>query len=253
MTPEREKWLELAVDIGRGLLENGAETYRVEETISHILKATGIRKVDVFAIPTSIITSISDEHGPLTRVERIGARGTDLNRVTQLNSLSRWIYDEKPDVTQARDALNALLKQRAYPAVVKTLGFALVAASFTLLFGGAWVDAAAAALCGMVTKPLLDQLDRFQTNPFFVNIIGGFLIAATALLTVHAGLAKDLDLVIIGTVMNLVPGLAITNSMRDIIAGDLVAGLTKLTEALIIGTAIALGTGLMLVMAGKLA
>ena len=43
--------------------------------------------------------------------------------------------------------------------------------------------------------------------------------------------------------MNLVPGVVLTNVMRDMIAGDLVAGLTKLAQALITAPGIALGTG----------
>lgn len=252
METDHQQLLEVALDIGRGLLESGAETYRVEESISLILTSYGITKVDVFAIPTCIITSISDGTKTSSRVERIFHRSTNLDRVTNLNSLSRYICSEKPDLLEIRQKLSHIMSQRSYPLAIKMLGFALVAAAFTVFLGGGWTDALAAATCGLITKPVIELLERFQTNIFFTDIIAGALIAASALVLSHIGLTSMIDLVIIGTLMNLVPGVAITNSMRDIIAGDLVAGLAKLTEALIIGTAIALGTGLSFIIANAL-
>jgi uncharacterized membrane protein YjjP (DUF1212 family) len=252
MQTDRQELLTLALDIGRGLLENGAETYRVEESVNRILVAYGIPKAEVFAIPTCIITSISEGGDTSSRVERIFHRGTNLDRVMKLNSLSRWICNDLPSVEEIRERLNAILRERSYPLVVKVIGFSLVAAAFTVFLGGGPMDALVAALCGVVTKPVIELLERYQMNIFFADIIGGALIAGVALLAAGLGLTSQVDLVIIGALMNLVPGVAITNSMRDIIAGDLVAGLAKLIEALIIGTAIALGTGLSFVIASFL-
>ena len=50
--------------------------------------------------------------------------------------------------------------------------------------------------------------------------------------------------------MTLVPGVAITNSMRDVIAGDLMAGMVRGLEALLVALALALGTGVALVVMG---
>ncbi len=244
MKSDKEKLLEQSLNIGRALLENGAETYRVEESISRIMTAYGIPKVEVFAIPTCIITSICAEDGTLTKVERITQRTTNLDRVTQLSNLSRQICENRPEAQAIRSQLDRILAKPSYPFYMQLLAFMLVASSFTVVFGGNLRAGLAAALCGLCTKPVLDLLVRFQTNVFFTNIIGGALIAAVALAVMHLGISDQIDLIIIGTLMNLVPGVAITNSMRDIIAGDFVSGLTKLTEAVIIGVAMALGTGL---------
>ena len=72
------------------------------------------------------------------------------------------------------------------------------------------------------------------------------MAGATAFGLVQLGFGQNLDKIIIGVLMNLVPGVALTNFMRDIIAGDLIAGLTKLVEALLTATGIALGTGVAL-------
>jgi uncharacterized membrane protein YjjP (DUF1212 family) len=243
MKSEQENLLALSLNIGRGLLENGAETYRVEESIGRIMTAYGMEQAEVFAIPTCIIASVSRDGQTLTRVERITQRRTNLDRISRLNNLSREICDRKYSTSVIKAELNKIMSQQAYPFWLQTAGFVLVAAAFTIMFGGDFRAALAAALCGLVTKPVIELLQRYQTNVFFANIIGAAVIAAVALAASRLGLSGQVDLIIIGTLMNLVPGVAITNSMRDIIAGDLVAGLTKLTEALIIGTAIAIGTG----------
>ena len=70
--------------------------------------------------------------------------------------------------------------------------------------------------------------------------------AFVALALTAAGIGQNSDSIIIGALMALVPGIAFTNAMRDIMAGDMVAGISKAAEALLIGAAIALGTALAL-------
>jgi uncharacterized membrane protein YjjP (DUF1212 family) len=43
--------------------------------------------------------------------------------------------------------------------------------------------------------------------------------------------------------MLLVPGVALTTSMREVMAGDMISGITRMTESLLTATAIALGVG----------
>ena len=99
---------------------------------------------------------------------------------------------------------------------------------------------------GALTKPASLQLEKFHTNPFFANIMLSGMTAALALLSVWAGAGQHVDKIVIGAFMNLVPGVAFTNSLRDIIAGDLIAGLTRLTEALLTALAMALGAGIVM-------
>ena len=44
--------LALAVEIGDALLRNGAEVYRVEDTVMHILEAYEIENYDVYVLST---------------------------------------------------------------------------------------------------------------------------------------------------------------------------------------------------------
>lgn len=246
-----QKLLNTATDVGHFLLENGAEIYRVEESIQRILFAYGVKHVDVFAIPTYItITITTSDDKCYTRLRRIYSRGTNYTAVEALNDLCRYVCRQTPSLEEIHQRLKEIRRLPTYPIWLQVAAFAAVAWSFTLFFGGNAADSLVAAFCGALIRMVMQQLDRFHTNPFFINLINSALVAVIATLAVQWQLGGHADKIIIGTLMNLVPGVAITNSMRDIIAGDLMAGQVKAMEALLVALALALGTGVALIVVG---
>mgnify|MGYP005764249495 FL=1 len=241
-----EDLLSTATEIGVLLLENGAEIYRVEESVIRILQAYGVEEADVFAIPSCLITTVSVDGKNHTKLCRVYSRRTDLDRVERYNNLCRRICRQTPDRKEILRALGEIKGRPVYRLPMQSLAFALSASAFTLFFGGNWMDALCAAAIGALTKPASLQLEKFHTNPFFANIMLSGMTAALALLSVWAGAGQHVDKIVIGAFMNLVPGVAFTNSLRDIIAGDLIAGLTRLTEALLTALAMALGAGIVM-------
>jgi len=244
---ERLDLLHVSTDIAYALLESGAEIYRVEESILRMFKAYGMDGGSVFAIPTFLLVSLPGDDGkPLTEMRRIGNHGSDLAKVGAYNDLCRRICKNAPDAESIRREMQTITAIPHHPFWLQVAAFGVVGLGFTLLFGGSGIDAAAALLCGMAIKLVLHQFDRFEANSFFTTICVSFVAGAAAFGLVQLGFGQNLDKIIIGVLMNLVPGVALTNFMRDIIAGDLIAGLTKLVEALLTATGIALGTGVAL-------
>ncbi len=242
--------LDLALEIGCRLLENGAETYRVEESVLHILDAYGGGQGDAFAVPTCLIVTVREERESgthsHTRLKRIHERGTNLDRVARLNDLCRRICRDKPDCRTAFTEVEKAACSKTYRLPVQILSAVLIAFSFTLFFGGGIRESLCAVVCGAALKLALRGMDYFGTNWFFANIVGSAIVSLLAVAALRLGLCGQIDSIIIGTLMNLVPGVALTNSMRDIIGGDLISGLTKLVEAVMVAAAIALGTGVVL-------
>lgn len=237
--------LNLSAEMGYGLLESGAEIYRVEESVQRILKAYGLATGEVFAIPNCIIVSLVTPDGrALTRVRRMSTHGTDIDQLERYNSLCRRLCAETPDARAALEQLeHTRAGRRAFPLPVRLLAYFTGAAAFTFFFGGTPADALCAGACGLAIALCLTFLTRLRTNLFFKTVAGGAVSALLALALVLAGVGKSVDLVTIGALMLLVPGLIFTNAMRDIMAGDMVAGITKTAEALLTGVGIALGTG----------
>lgn len=239
--------LNVSTQLGQMLLESGAEIYRVEESIQRMALAYGAKEADVYAVPTSIIVTINttDEFN-ITKTKRIYSRSTNLDKVERLNNLCRYICHERPDLKAVKQELKEISHRPKYSFPMQLFAYALTSSTFTLFYGGNIADAMCALFIGPLIKIISHQLDRFRTNPFFITILCSIVAASFATLAYHLNLADHIDKMIIGLVMNLVPGVAITNSVRDVIAGDFIAGQTKMTEALLTATSIALGTGIAL-------
>lgn len=240
--------LNLSTEIGYRLLENGAEIYRVEESVQRILRAYGLNTGEVFAIPNCLISSLVTPAGQaLTRIRRMPSHGTDIDQLERYNNLCRHICAETPPLEEAENQCDALLAyRRSYSLPALLAAYALGAGAFVLFFNGTWRDAACGALCGLAIGVCLTFLTRLRSNLFFKTLLGGAVSALLALGLRVVGLGDNVDLITIGALMILVPGVLFTNALRDIMAGDMVAGITKIAEALLIGVAIALGTGVAL-------
>lgn len=235
--------LDLATDIGYELAMCGAETFRIEESISRILGTYGVTS-EVFAIPNCLIVSIETPEGELiTRMRRIGYHGNDLDGVECFNAMSRAICNRKPSIEEAHSWLNqSHLIRKQYSPLVYLLGNAMGAFGFALFFGGNCIDAILAAVCGLVVGLMGRFMGTVKTNPFFKTIASSFVMALIAYSMAGFGLTNNVDAVIIGTLMILVPGLLFTNAMRDIIYGDTNSGVNRIVQVLLIAMAIALGT-----------
>lgn len=236
--------LALAVEIGYRLQSSGAETYRVEEAVRRIFQAYGVKSGEVFSIPNSLIVSVIDSNDqPITRLRRIPNHGTDIDRIERVYDYCRMICRETPDVEQARAALYAMDgKYPTFPMWLQMAGYFVGGGAFTLFWGGSFLDALAGGLCSLLIGLSLYMMGKLEANLFVKTIIAAFLSALAAEALVQFGLGNSADYITIGALMTLVPGLVFTNFLRDLMAGDLVAGLIKLVEALLTAGAIAIGT-----------
>lgn len=234
--------LDMATDLGYELAMAGAETFRVEESISRVLASYGVES-EVFAIPNYLIVTILVDGAPITRMRRIGSHGNDLDAVEKLNSLSRRYCRQRPEphegMTWLTQALDSVEK---YPFWMEYVGDFIGAAGFALLFSGSWQDSLCAGFCGIVVGIVTNLLARQKSNPFFRTIAAAFVMALLAYALSTLGLAPNPDAVTIGALMLLVPGLLFTNAMRDIIYGDTNSGINRVVQVLLTAIAIALGT-----------
>ena len=234
---------DLAATMGYHLAMSGAETFRVEDTIHRILLAYGV-ECEVFAIPNSVSVSLEAANGkPLMIMRRIGFHGNDLEKMEKLNALSRQICAKKPAVDEAMEWLHKTLAScRTYSTGAFYLGNVLVGIGFCLVFGGALSDCLWAGLIGLIIGLVTRFMDRREANPFFSTILASCLMALPAYAAAGLGWLKSPDAAIIGALMLLVPGLLITNSMRDIIYGDTNSGIFRIVQVVLTALAIALGT-----------
>ena len=234
---------DLAVTMGYHLAMSGAETFRVEDTVHRILRAYGV-ECEVFAIPNSISVSLEAANGkPLMLMKRIDFHGNDLETMEKLNALSRRICTERPEVDEAMTWLHETLAAcRTYRTGVIYLGGVLVGLGFCLVFGGTLLDCLWAGLMGLIIGLVTRFMDKQEANPFFSTLLAACCMALPAYIAAGLGLMDSPDAAIIGTLMMLVPGLPITNAMRDIIYGDTNSGINRIVQVFLIAAALAVGT-----------
>lgn len=245
--------LDTALALGQRLQLSGAETYRVEEAVSRLLKAYGAEG-DVFSIPNCIILSVkTGDNQTLTRMCRISGHGTDLDRIEQYSNLSRRLCSEAPPL----DTAAALLKEtdcrsRSYGFPAQLAASFVAAAGFAMFFQGSLPDAVAAGISGIVAGFFIYVLDRLNANSFFKTLLTAFMASACSCLLSLTHLVRNLDAAIIGPLTILVPGFLFTNSMRDIIYGDTMSGVNRLVQVIIVSLAIAIGSSFAVAMAHAL-
>ncbi|BCZ46298.1 membrane protein [Clostridium gelidum] len=237
------KLIKISTLAGKIMLESGAETYRVEETISRICIAYGAHTADSFVIPTGIMVTITHYDEVATLVKRITSRGVDLNKIDAINDLSRRVQTETIDLCDFNKELIKISTEPRYSPTITLLCSSISAGCFSIMFGGTVKDFFAASLIGAIIKIVMIIFQKLNINEFFVNSFCGGLCAILAIMLLKLNLCSNLDKTIIGSIMLLVPGLIITNAIRDTIAGDFLSGITKASEAFLIAVSIAVGTG----------
>lgn len=234
--------LKLALDIGEEMLSSGAEVHRVEDSLNRILSAFGAKRADVFIITTSMIVSITTSAGEvITQTRRIGPSGMDFDKLHKLNALSRRICGEQITCEEIKRELDAIKPSKTYPLWVEFICYAVIAGAFTMFFGGNWAQAIVSLVIGIGIRVVLLIFDKTVKNRIFSKFIASFLATALAYISVKLGLAPGPDEIIIGNIMVLIPGIGLTNSLRDVFTGDSITGLLRFIEALLIALAIAAG------------
>ncbi|WP_090553290.1 threonine/serine exporter family protein [Natronincola ferrireducens] len=246
----RKKILVLALYAGEIILKNGGETYRVEDTIMRICKSRGFSYVDSYVTPTGIFVSVDNKSENqdeiLSYVKRIKSRTINLNKVAKVNDFSRRFVETDIGVEEGIKILKSIDYLLPYPYYIHAIFGGLASGFFALLFGANFLEFLSAFLTSILVTYTLKFLDSIEFPPFLTHISAGAVAAIMAILLSLLHPLINIDKVIIGAIMVMVPGVAITNAVRDSIAGDLVAGLSRAAEALIIATSIAFGVGFIL-------
>ncbi len=235
------------LDVGETLLTGGAEIMRVEDTLTRLCRAYGFADSDVFTIPSGIILTARTPDGEaLTQTRRIRVRGTDLDIVARANALSRRLCAEPLPLDELGAAIDELRQSRPYPLWLQFVTYGVVSAVFSLFFGGSLRDGCAAGLAGLVLFCAMTLGGRLRINRILLSALCSGLTALTVALLCAVGLGQDADKIIIGNIMLLIPGLALTTSLRDVINGDLVSGLLGFFESIVKALAVAAGPALVL-------
>lgn len=247
--PDLHKVLELALEAGRILLRNGAEIFRVEETIDHICKRFDIEEVDSFVLSNGIfLTAHINGEESFAKVKHIPMAGIHLGIVTEVNALSREISAGMVGVDEAFERLKEIEKLPPKKSTYLVLAAGLGSGCFCYLLKANIWESLTAFVIGTLLYTFVIFAQKHSMSKIIINIVGGGFITVLALAATSMNLpfAVRLDKVIIGSILPLVPGVSFTNAIRDIADSDFISGTVRMIDALLVFVYIAIGVGFVL-------
>lgn len=234
---------------GKIMMENGSEVYRVEDTMNRIAANAGFPKSVSYVTATGIFLSLEQSKG--TQLTDVQDRSINLEKVVAVNHLSRLFAEKKITLEELSKSLAAI--DQTVPTFSKrlqVLSAGVVSCTLMYIFGGTWVDFVATFVIGCLGYIVALAIKKWSHLRFLDMFTAALAIGCLAIAAVRLHLAGNVDHIIIGAVMPLVPGVAITNSFRDILSGDLLSGTARGIEALFIAAAIGVGIATALIFLG---
>lgn len=246
MQKEKEREImETAMLAGEILLENGAEIFRVEDTVKRICTHYGMHSGSTFVLTNGIfVTSGNAVEETFARVRQLPVRGANLDKVAAVNQLSREIVEGRYTVGEARDMLEEIKKRPGKSKKMLLFAAGMSAACFCHMFGGNLTDSAAAFLAGVLVYLFILLVGDPWLSKIVTYVAGGAIVTLTCAFLSGLYAGSHMNEMIIGAMMPLVPGLAFTNGIRDLANGDYLSGSVRLLDAMLVFLCIAVGAGL---------
>lgn len=248
------KLLQAILDIAEEMLICGAEVERVEDSIERMCDAYGCTRTNAFIITSNIQVTFEDPDGNIiTQIRRIVRNDVNFDRLDYLNDLSRYICATKPSLPDLMEKYEEVMNRKQLPVWVEYLGAVLASSGFAVFFGGNLADGLYAAALGMIITAVRRTLGKYEKNALALAFMSSVIAGGVAVLAIPLGINVHIDKVMIGGIMLLIPGIAMTNSIRDMLAGDIGTGLLRLANSLLLAVTIACGFALPMILMGGVA
>ena len=241
--------MQVATEAGHIMLENGAEIFRVEETMERITRHYGIDSGRFFVLSNGILTSGGNRY---SNVEFIPFKGAQLEKVVAVNRLSRAIEKGGCSIQEARERLAGIRSMKSKPFLEQVMGSAVGSGAFCAIFGGSLLDCAASFVTGLLLYVFVLLVSRHGMSKIVTNILGSILATSLSVVFMNIGFGEHPGNMIIGSLIPLIPGVPFTNGIRDLANEDYIAGSTRMIDALTVFFCIAAGVALTFLVDGRI-
>lgn len=244
--------LSLAIETGRIMLQNGAEIFRVEDTMKRIATYYGVNDNDFFVLTNGIFTSALEENGnSFARIRYIPVNSPNLAKVIAVNQLSREIVMGRYTLEEFKKELKRIDKIGTLPKSLSIWATSLSAGCFTILFSGTIRDALGALTAGFILWLFLNYLSKPYLSKITSNLLSSLLVTIVCLFFHYFGFSDNLNAMIAGAIIPLIPGITFVNGIRDIGNGDYISGAVRLLDSIFVFICISVGVGIVLTFYSK--
>lgn len=237
--------MEVAVLAGEIMLKSDAEIYRIEDTMCRILRISQLERAEAFVTTTGIMATLDDvTMNPISIIRRVDRRKTNLNDIYLVNDISRKLCTNEIGLEDAFTELKNIQKIEQYPDLILWIATLITSASFALVLGGNLMDCVISAMNGLIVVFFTIITKKKNISIFIINMIMSIFIAIHTMIYVNlSGNYDTMEIIIASSIMPMLPGVAITNAIRDTLQGDYLSGTSRTMEAFLIAFSIAVGIG----------
>lgn len=231
---------------GRILIENGSNMERVNDTLSRMAKNAGVRDFQAFTTVTGLV--VGTLNNPHAQVITVRQRRNNLGKVAAVNEVSRELAQHTVDIFQAYAKLQLIDRQLPdrWQNWYETIAAAVLSWALMIVFTRNSVDSWAGFLTGGIGYATYSYLIRKFRVQYLGEFCSSLLIGMLAVIFVKLNWANNINDIIIGAIMPLVPGVPLTNAARDLASGNLISGPTRGIEAIL--TAVSIGSAIAIVL-----
>lgn len=233
---------------GQLLLQHGAETQRIEETVHRMGTGLGCDWMDILVSPNALVVTAISAGEFRTKVRRVVNIGINMDVIDQINELSRGISAGTVDAAMVRNELRRISDMpRLYNRWLIVGMVGLACAAFSQLFGGDTAVFLVTFAASSVAMFVRQELSHRYFNPFLVTIATAFTAGIIASSATLFKLSPEPQIALAASVLLLIPGVPLINSAEDLIKGHFVIGFMRgLTGAFV---TLCIAIGLLLAMA----
>lgn len=239
--------MQIALYAGELLVRNGAEMYRAEETIMRISEAGGVHDVTPFVTPTILFIAKGEGENVLY-TKNITKRSNNITKITLVSDFSRKFVEGTVDISEAMDYLRKIDEYKGYSYPFLLFAAGIGCGLFAVLVGGKFGDFVAAFFASYIAVFISDKIMVRSRTVFTGNFVASMFVGIISIISFEIKLVDNLDNIIVGAALALVPGVAFTAGIRDFISGDLLSGIARIGEAILVAIAIAFGVGSILML-----
>ncbi|MBW3697211.1 threonine/serine exporter ThrE family protein [Vibrio sp. T187] len=240
MTSKQRAISRLVAQSGQTLLAHGAESTLVGDIMRRIGIASGVDEVEVALSANSLVVTTRIGDHCITTTRSCVDRGINMRAITQIQRICIMMEKGILDATLAQRKLNSISPER-YNRWLVVFMIGLSCASFSRLAGGDWHVFAMTFLASSLGMIVRQEIGHRHFNPLLNFAVTAFVTTYVSAQAVMHGIGNQPTIAMASSVLMLVPGFPLINSVADMLKGHINMGIARFTMASLLTLATSLG------------
>lgn len=234
--------LEIILKAGKILLSSGAEISRTEDTMNYIARAMNFKYLEAYVSNRGIFATAKKADGTeITRIYNVPEVDINLSKIESVNALSRRITQKNITIEEIESELNQIDTMSDYSFFWRLVAYTLGASGFSYAIGSSITDSIIAGIIGLILGVYMCTIKRILSSDVLITILGSILIALLGNLFIHFELGSNLSVILLGAMIDIVPGVPFVNAIREYSQNNYNTGITLMMGALLTCIAMAVG------------